>query len=260
MTNINKSYLAMVTLVTLGLYSLNLTGDPGGKTGFFGNTVSSSCRNCHSSGAGGSSSLTLNIPSQGFTPGQTYQGVLTVSKAGAALFGLNMAAQNSANATMGTIASSNTRSQVLQSQLTHRRNGGRFNDSCQFSFSWTAPANATGPVTFKWNGLSANNDGFDTGDFTSNGSQTYALAPNAVEDLSSSLFQIYPNPTTDFIHIKRFQSDKSEGIEIVTLEGKLIYRTTLASGIDSLQISTQGWPKGFYLMKFQAQTQKFEIQ
>lgn len=251
--------LGLASMLAIGVSSLNLTGDPGGKTGFFGNTVASSCRNCHSSGAGGSATLTMNIPAQGFTPGQTYQGTLTVSKPGASLFGLNLAAQTSSNTNMGTLVSGNTRTQVLQSQLTHRRNGGLFNDSCQFSFNWTAPALASGPVTFKWNGLSANNNGFDTGDFTANGSQTFALAPNASNEMNKGIFEIYPNPTTELINFKRFTVDKAETIEVVNLEGKLVYRTTLLPGMDTVQISTVPWSKGIYLVKYNDFHQKIEV-
>lgn len=256
---LQKTAFALTSLFAIGLFSLNLTGDPTGKTGFFGNTVSSSCRNCHSSGVGGSATLTMNIPAQGFTPGQTYQGILTVSKPGAALFGLNLAAQTASNTNMGTLVSGNTRTQVLQSQLTHRRNGGLFNDSCQFSFNWTAPALASGPVIFKWNGLSANNNGFDTGDFTANGSQTFALAPNASNEMNKGIFEIYPNPTTELINFKRFTVDKAETIEVVNLEGKLVYRTTLLPGMDTVQISTVPWSKGIYLVKYNDFHQKIEV-
>jgi len=257
--NLQKTTIALSSFLAIGLFSLNLTGDPTGKTGFFGNTVSSSCRNCHSSGVGGSATLSMNIPAQGFTPGQTYQGTLTVSKPGATLFGLNLAAQTSSNTNMGTLVSGNNRSQVLQSQLTHRRNGGLFNDSCQFSFNWTAPASASGSVTFKWNGLSANNNGFDTGDFTANGSQTFALAPNASNEMIKGIFEVYPNPTTEFINFKRFSVDKAESIEVVNLEGKLVYRTTLQPGLDSFQISTAMWSKGIYLLKYNDFFQKIEV-
>jgi len=254
-----KATLALASILVIGASSLNLTGDPGGKTGFFGNTAASSCRNCHTGGVGGSATLSMNIPTQGFSPGQTYQGTLTVAKTGSTLFGLNLAAQTSSNLSMGSLVAGNTRSQVLQSQLTHRRNGGRFNDSCQFSFSWTAPAAATGPVTFKWNGLSANNDGFDTGDFTANGSQTFQLAPNAASEINSVNFEIFPNPTTDFLTFKRNTTESSENLQIFTLEGKLVYQTILTAGTDSLQINTTNWSKGYYLLKYNNFSQKLEV-
>ena len=59
--------------------------------------------------------------------------------------------------------------------------------------------------------------------------------------------------------LQKIYGKQTETIEIVNLEGKLVYRTTLLPGIDTVQISTVPWSKGIYLLKYNDFHQKIEV-
>ncbi|MDD4992599.1 MAG: T9SS type A sorting domain-containing protein [Paludibacter sp.] len=65
---------------------------------------------------------------------------------------------------------------------------------------------------------------------------------------------IYPNPSTDFIHVKAEAIAKSN-IAIYSLSGTLVLSTTLTS-IDE-KIDVRGLQKGMYILKLENQAFKF---
>jgi hypothetical protein len=152
-----------------------------GKTGSNGAPGESTCSSCHGGAAGGSATLTSNIPLNGFVPGATYNMTLTVAQAGMPLFGMGIESLSTANAQAGTLtAGVGTQVQVktAKQNLIHTLNGGLSANSKAFNFTWTAPAVAAGNVTFYFAGLAANANGVeDNGDNTYVG--TKVVSPQA---------------------------------------------------------------------------------
>jgi HYR domain/Secretion system C-terminal sorting domain len=159
-----KIYYFFASLATcMLLYSYSPTSE-GGKTGSNGAPGESTCANCHGGAAGGSATLTSDIPLNGFVPGATYNMVFTVSQTGQPLFGMGLESLSATNTQAGTLVAG-TGTQVLvkslKQNLIHTLNGGLSSGSKAFAFKWTAPAVAAGNVTFYYAGLAADGDGVE---------------------------------------------------------------------------------------------------
>lgn len=251
---IKKSLKIFAAVAIAGTVFFNLTGSPGGITG---RTTGTGCQGCHA-GAGGTTSLTTNIPAAGITPGTTYTCTLTVASSGRSLFGCDLAVVAGA-VKKGTLAAIGNRCQVSTNEITHQLNGGAVANSCDFTFNWTAPASLSTGVTFHWSGLAANGNGRDTGDLTDVSSATFALAPNAAQEVAEENFQIYPNPSTESVTIKRANSEKSEILQVFNLEGQLVYHTTITAGTTTFTFETASFSKGMYIVKYGDYSQKLEV-
>jgi HYR domain/Secretion system C-terminal sorting domain len=171
-----KVYYLFSTLAMCALLFSYAPASEAGKTGSNGAPGESTCASCHGAAAGGSATLTSDIPLTGFVPGATYNMVLTVSQAGQPLFGMGLESLSATNTQSGTLtAGTGTQVQVkaTRQNLIHTFNGGLSANSKAFSFKWTAPATAAGNVTFYYAGLAANGNGVeDSGDNTYVGTKT----------------------------------------------------------------------------------------
>jgi hypothetical protein len=173
-----KVYYLFASLATCALLFSYAPASDNGKTGYSGAPGEGTCTSCHGGAGGGSTTLTSDIPLNGFVPGATYNMVLTVSQAGRPLFGLGLESLSTANTQAGTLtAGAGTQIQVKSARqnLIHTLNGGASPNSKAFAFKWTAPATAAGNVTFYYAGLAANGNGTDdTGDNTYAGSKVFS--------------------------------------------------------------------------------------
>jgi hypothetical protein len=153
------------------------TGAPGENT----------CTQCHTSYAinDPAGSITANVVGATggqYQAGQTYQVTVNIAKAGASIFGFSGVALDASGANIGTIvAGSDNHTQASSASGTNRTyvlqnmNGGLAADQKTFTFSWTAPATASGNVSFYFTGLAGNNNGGNSGDYVY--STTLTLTP-----------------------------------------------------------------------------------
>ena len=121
-----------------------LTGSPGGKTG--SPMDNSDCTSCHNvAGTNVSTTdITSNIPSNGYTPGNTYT-ITTSSLAD----GFEITCEENTGSTKtGTFFNTNPSANQLVNNgnaITHTAAG---NSSGNWSFDWEAPSIGTGDITF----------------------------------------------------------------------------------------------------------------
>ncbi len=164
-------FVFLIPLAIL-LYA-NSTGSIGGKTGSPGDGAT--CVECH---IGSPNPITgwisSNIPTEGYTPGQTYQITATGTHNGVVRFGFELTAENTSGSKVGTfIITDPTRTKLtnINNAVTHTFNGitptGNTNS---WSMNWTAPPNDIGQVRFYAAFNAANGDNNTTGDviYTSN--------------------------------------------------------------------------------------------
>lgn len=259
--------LAMAFAVTTGEVL-----DPSGKAGFSGSPGESTCLNCHVSfalnAAGGSITLSSDIPAAGYTPGQTYTMNVTVERAGFNLYGLSTEILNASNASSGTITITNATETQLKTLpsgrkcVTHRTNGGASTGSKTFSFSWTAPATGAGTLTFYAVGNACNGNGTTAGDYVYSTNITLTEATNSIDPaFSTGNIRISPNPAKDWLKIEATIANV-KNIRVTDMSGKIIsdnayevdtnlYVGNLAQGLYFVQainkegniIATQKWVK-----------------
>ena len=126
-----------------------LTGSPGGKTG--SPTDGASCMGCHSDAQiGQGATITTDIPSTGYEPGNTYNITVVLNP----VVGLDPAGfevtceENTTNTKSGSFGITNPTSTQFtnnSSAVTHTTAG---NSLGTWSFNWVAPIAETGDITF----------------------------------------------------------------------------------------------------------------
>ncbi len=151
---------------------------PTGLTGATGST----CRNCHGSfplnATGGSVNVT-GLPTSGYVPGNSYPFSLDIVHATAdrKRWGFSIIALNSSGASVGSFSSANTNAAINGAELSHN-NAPVTPSSSSYTFNnltWTAPATASGPVTFYYVGNASNNANGNSGDYIYSGITSFAL-------------------------------------------------------------------------------------
>ncbi|MFQ6609787.1 MAG: choice-of-anchor V domain-containing protein [Fidelibacterota bacterium] len=171
--NRHKYYSILIFLgIIIGNLQAYSNGPPNGRSGAPGELT---CQNgCHSSFAlnSGSGSVVIeNAPTE-YSPGETYLLTVHVMHPTQHRWGFELCARTESNGQGGTIS-------VVQPSLTttgtqggitylKQISAGTFNgqtSGATWNFSWTAPAESTGPVTFYASGNAANGNGNTFGDY-----------------------------------------------------------------------------------------------
>lgn len=132
---------------------------------FSSNQIGVSGKSIAGCGGGGCHTYSINttmsmagMPANGYANGQTYNLFLTVSNAAKFKAGFNM------TVTQGTLTAGAGMSLVSPTELKHNTPLLMNNGSAIWSFSWTAPATGTAPVTFYVAGNAVDTSGTSSGD------------------------------------------------------------------------------------------------
>ncbi len=130
------------------------------------------CTQCHAgnvlNAAGGS--LMLTVPDT-YLPGEVYDIVVNLSRAGQSKWGFEMTALNSNNARAGTFATGDANTQLSEANSrqyikhTFAGTASGKKDTNSWTFKWTAPSTNVGPITFYAAGNAANADFSSAGDY-----------------------------------------------------------------------------------------------
>lgn len=81
------------------------------------------------------------------------------------------------------------------------------------------------------------------------------IITTSIEEESSAELKVFPNPTSEFVNIN-FPHAKSTHIKVVTLVGKVVHEV-FANDTSTIQINLKGFPKGVYLIIFEADENYF---
>ena len=159
-------------VVTLFQFNSTTGSTSGAPAGYANDPASgqNNCTNCHAGTAivatPNTASITTNIPSGGYIPGQTYTITATVIYSGRSKFGFEIAAQSSNGATRGIIIVTNTAQTKLvnNNYITHTSGGTSGTGSKTWTFNWVAPAAGSGTVGFYGAFNASNGNGNTLGD------------------------------------------------------------------------------------------------
>lgn len=152
---------------------------PTGRTGATGTTCIS-CHSGHSPNTPGGSVTITGLPTAGYIPGTVYPFSLDITHATAdrKKWGFSIKAVNSSGSSIGTFSSSNTNAANNGSELSHKNAPSTAAGAAAYTFNnlnWTAPATASGPVTFYYVGLACNGTGGTGGDYVYSGVSSFTL-------------------------------------------------------------------------------------
>lgn len=220
-SNSNKDYEDYLPISGEVISSAPLygSGSPGNLTGSPGDS-GQTCTNCH----GGSTSYSLvptistDIPGTGYVFSQTY--LITVSTSSSAdNFGFELTAEKSDNSNVGVFdvsgATGSPKLIVSNSSVTNSSK-----DFSQWTFNWTAPATNEGQITFYAAVLAGSGSGTNN-DETVLTSETVD-ATLGVRDEEMLVFDIYPNPSNQFVTIQLPVGLSSSSVEIYDYSGRNI--------------------------------------
>lgn len=240
----------------------NPTGAPAGHTGSpaDGLTCGSSPA-CHNNNNPtiNNDILISNIPSAGYTPGQTY--TFQVSFTGSGNKGFQVSPQRANGQYMGTLINTTTagaaRTQIVGTKyITHGI--AQSSSTASWTFNWTAPAAGSGPVTFY--------GAYVAGRFGIHGKAAVTFAENLAtsvqEQAKKSAFNIYPNPVREKINLD-YSLDQNAWVVITVYDitGKKMFdllRQEQAAGDyqQSFELSGQ-LSAGMYFLTLDKGSKKF---
>lgn len=261
------AFTVFAIILTAGVMDDNgragVTGAPGELT-----CNQTSCHNSYALNSGtGSVSATSTMNNWTYIPGTTYSISVKVRRIGNVLFGVGAEVLKPNGDNAGTLVVTNTSRTSIKSRLigsyyrrsiVHTLNGGRLNDSCVFTFNWTAPSTNIGDVTLYAAGNCSNNNTTAVGDYIYTMNQL--ISPDltsGVNDLlqSSHSFTLFPVPASEFVTLRLDNLNTSEGsITLTDMSGKNIetlFSGTLNAGLFEKQLSLPSVKSGTYLITVQ---------
>ncbi|GAB4313101.1 MAG: hypothetical protein Kow00127_03980 [Bacteroidales bacterium] len=217
------------------------TGSPGGKTGSPGDG-GHNCTDCHAGTPITQEFWILNtdLALNGYSPGETYDIMVIGVDPDAQKFGFEATAEDANGSKVGTFqAGMMGMTQVINNgkSITHTALGNTplADTGTLYMFTWTAPSEPVGDITFYAAINAANGNGNNSGDqiylsqFTA--SPAVGIARNAVASLN-----VYPNPGNGYFKVTGFTGNDSE-VEVFNLTGQVVFRTVLNTSPAKLNLS-----------------------
>lgn len=235
-------------------------------TGRTGAPSESTCAasNCHSGGSFTGEVSISGIPDT-VQPGQAYTVTLT-NKSNATRAGFELTCLDGADKKCGTlvagsgcsVATASSRQYIRQSSAKTLSNG-----SASWSFTWTAPATASGnQATFYFVSLAANGNGSRTGDNVLQANKSVVVYNPAVathEAPASTWVKLYPTVVSDVLQVRLLETGTGQ-LQVFDQQGRLAFETALTA-VNAIPV--QQLPKGLYLARIQTEgkqtTQKFIV-
>ncbi len=222
-------------------------GSPGNYTGSPGDG-GDTCTQCHSSANFNLvPTISTTIPSTGYVFGQTYTITLsTTSSEGPNAWGFELTAEkNSNNANVGVfdLAGATGSPKLIQSGSSVTQSN---DNSSSWSFNWTAPSTDEGDITFYAAVLAGNGNG-DENDQTVTTSLTVSLSTLGIAEANLLTFEIFPNPSQDFLTIQLPNEMINGSIELFDYLGKTV-KSKKISNIDN-KLNLSNLNQGLYFVK-----------
>ncbi len=165
---VKGSFVFVLLVISFTSYT-NLTGPTPGNTNAPGET---NCTSCHIgipiTEGNNWDNIELNLPQEGYVPGNTYDLTLSYAETGVVRKGFQLTALNNVNTLAGTLIRSGTGTLATTSQgRTYINHNSIGTSQSSWNLRWVAPSSGTGMVTFYVAINASNNDN------TTNGDQIY---------------------------------------------------------------------------------------
>jgi len=243
-----KLYTLLLVLIapTCILLLALLNGAP---VGYSGSPLDEQeCTSCHLPGPAEEYAnwITTDIPSEGYTPGETYSITLTVHIV-APKYGFQITSETPEVKTGTWIITDADRTQLAGTTSVTHTSSGTMPQGTPNSWScdWIAPSAGTGVVTLAAAFNVANDDGFNTGDMIYVSSfnileSTVGIGEQALE----SVGLIYPNPAQEYI---KLDLPVHAEVQIFDINGRLLIDIT--SNRENEKIDVSGLNDGIYHMR-----------
>lgn len=231
---------------------LKTGGSSGGETGSPGDDYIT-CTRCHDNNPIFSltSSITTNIPPTGYVLGQTYSITISTESIDAKSWGFELTAEeDDTNLKVGVfdiIDSTGSPKLILGTSAVTNSNA----TSNSWSFNWTAPTTNKGPITFYAAVLAGDGNEKKIGDQTITASATTNSNTLSIRNENMFVFDLYPNPSQDFLTILLPNEIATGSINLFDYSGKSIKSKQINSNNNTLDISRLS--QGLYFIKLNSE-------
>jgi len=214
------------------------------------------CLNCHISTSTDSEVLFSKAGGTTYHSMQTYDLSLKIKNPGANIFGFILTEIDSSHKTSGEFGYSDSSRYFITHQnerayISHYNAEDSSNlrqDAAEFSFTWTAPDTAAGPITFYYCGRAVNPDDLvnDLLTYCDSFTITPSLSPLGLDEsiTKTSETTVYPNPGNSELNIQNIP--KSSSIKVLDAKGNVMFESR--ENTESSLIQTNEWPSGFYFI------------
>ena len=204
----------------------------GGKVAKTGAPGEGTCVQCHAGTAlnGGGGYVFVESSNMIFGQhalGETYDMTVTVGQTGNSLFGFSVVALDSNGNSVGTFTAGTdnyTENFTVQGSsrqyVTHNTNGGSSQDEHTFNFTWTAPSEDFGTITFYATGLAANGNGQNTGDKVYSATMESSVIPSTGINNKQNEVSINWDPIQQAIVVSNH--NKPYTLEVFDVQGKIV--------------------------------------
>ncbi len=235
---LTKKPFIVITLFVASLISISAfypSGSPGGYTN--SPSDAKNCTLCHGGSATSVANfISTNIPAEGYTAEQTYD--ITVSYTGSGHKGFELTCEDTLNTKTGQfIISSGTKLVNNNNAITHDDDIN--STTATWNFTWTAPAQGTGTVTF-YSALVAQEEHTKLCSL-----QIYEKNTSGIEQLNTSFVNIFPNPAKDILNIVTENIDNKE-LSIYNIKGQLCKSVNIQR---NARIDISNLAEGLYYLK-----------
>ncbi|NTV83600.1 MAG: T9SS type A sorting domain-containing protein [Bacteroidales bacterium] len=234
-------FLLIVATPVVLLLMANSGGSPGGKSGSIGDN-GNTCTDCHSGSATTMSGwITTNVPTEGYTPGQTYTITATGTHSGVVKFGFELTVENSDGDKVGTLQLTEpTRTKFTNASqaVTHTAAGNvPSGNTNSWTMNWVAPSNVDGNVGIYAAFNAANGNGNTSGDVIYKSSifisevapppVLVSIVPNQAEQGDSFQATITGSNTAFAGNPTVSMSYSNNGFEIINATGVVVVSPTV---------------------------------
>lgn len=241
-------------------------GSPGGRTGSPGDG-GNNCTQCHSDFAPINEEdwIVSDLIGTGYTPGDTYTVFVFGTDSESSKFGFEATSENASGDKVGTFTPGVLGMTQLcndNNSITHTLIGNNpiADTGTLWFFTWTAPAESVGNITFYAAINTADGNGDTDGDKIHLSQFTASPAVGISDNFNfeSQAITFYPNPATDNIYVetKNIGSNNSY-LEIINLHGQMVERKEISEAKQSIDISKLD--SGIYFVRYGNNTERLVI-
>jgi hypothetical protein len=239
--------LLLVPAVTLISYPsgapINRSGSPASNN--------QNCTSCHNPIGNGAESIaiTSNIPADGFKPNTNYTITVTGNANGTTTPRMGFCASVEANGAHVGAVQPQTGTQKISDFITHQSSSiSTANGTKSWNFTWNS-GTTTGSATVYVSMLFANGNGGDSGDRTRTESATFTQSFVSQEENAAPEVAIGPNPASALTRFSFPTTSTSETLEVLDLQGRSLYRTSIEAGSSAHFLNVSDWTNGTYLVR-----------
>lgn len=256
-------FLGIVALIGMGAMNNAYTSSTGAPGNYSGAPGDGTCASCHFGGASAAAaSLSTNIDTSGYIPGQKYTISVSVADSSCTTFGFEVSSKaKTGGKANGAIAITNSSQTHLAStnHVTHTFAGRvSSNHTKKWSFQWTAPIAGSGNIGIYGAFIAANGNGSDQGDVIVLKNITVkenvaATAGIAISGAAAGKVGVYPNPVNETLHCSILLEKQSlVNISLFDLNGhlaKVLTRNTeMSAGMQQMSFGINELSSGLYIL------------